>query len=97
MDNPVEWRPISEYIEPEGAVTTTLVLLGWYNEAAGGMPAGMIACGVGWLGYGGKWIDSSDKKAWPHQPSHFACRCRDIPMAKRDAHPVWDYGQGSTE
>jgi len=87
---PIEWKPIAEYTPSPNVAVTDLVLLGWYQEDP--YASGMIACGVGWLDRSGKWIDSSDKKAWPHDPTHFACSCRDIPMAEREHHPRWKYG-----
>lgn len=70
---------------------TDLVLVGWFRMAAGGYPAGIQRCGVGWLNPGGLWTDTSDKRVWPNQPTHFACVASDLPIAPGD-HKDWEFG-----
>ena len=77
----LNWKPLSEYISPPYACYDPLVLLGWESLNAEGSngAGGMLTFGVGWLdGRSGKWIDVSDKRAWPWQPTHFALICQDI-------------------
>lgn len=84
------WRPVEQYFHREMNWRTDYVLLGWFRMAAGGYPAGIQHCGVGWWTPNG-WVDASDKKRWHRQPTHFACVASDLPIAPGE-HKDWEFG-----
>jgi hypothetical protein len=72
----LRWKLIETYERPKYAGHTDLVLLGWDS----GHPDGVVMFfGVGWLddlSQKGKWVDCSDRKAWPEQPTHWLVSLR---------------------
>ena len=86
----LRWKLIETYQRPPYAGYDDVVLLGWDMSQDGTV----MHFGVGWLGelsHKGQWVDCSDKKPWPLQPTHWLCSLRH--KFQQDFRDVYDPAQ----